>query len=260
MADASTIDSTPTTTPAPPAVVIVPPVTESSSSTTAAAPTPPPAEAAAPPAAAVAPPVAVEGSTLLTPEAPKAGEPAALSAEEQAAADAHAALFGVPEGDYEPAGLPEGTVIDKAALEAVTPVARELGLSNEGFSKLAGVYAEKVLPQVTEAVTSQILAQSAATTAQWATEATESVRTDPAYAGKPLPEVQAIAAKALDRFGGTEFRQYLADTGLGNHPAMLKAMFLAGSAIAEDTTFERGGTPAVAKTRAEKFYGPQTTT
>ncbi len=181
-----------------------------------------------------------------------------LSAEEQAAADAKAALFGVPEGDYEPAGLPEGTVIDKAALEAVTPVARELGLSNEGFSKLAGVYAEKVLPQVTEAVTSQILAQSAATTAGWATEAIEAVKTDAAFGGKPLAEVQAISAKALDRFGGSEFRQYLADTGLGNHPAMLKAMFLAGSAIAEDTTFERGGTPTQPKSRVDKFY-PTTT-
>lgn len=181
-----------------------------------------------------------------------------LSAEEQATADAHAALFGAPEGDYEPSGLPEGTVIDKAALEAVTPVARELGLSNEGFSKLAGVYAEKVLPQVTEQVTSQIMAQSAATTAAWATETTTAIGTDPAYGGKPLAEVQSVAAKALDRFGGSEFRQYLADTGLGNHPAMMKAMFLAGSAIAEDTTFERGSTPTAPKSRVEKFY-PTTT-
>ena len=205
-------------------------------------------------------PAVVEGATLLTP-APDAdlAEPKVLSTEEQAAADAHAALFGVPEGDYVPAGLPEGTVIDKAALDAVTPVARELGLSNEGFSKLAGVYAEKVLPQVTEAVTSQIMAQSAATTAGWATETTEAVKTDPAFGGKQLSEVQAVAAKALDRFGGTEFRQYLADTGLGNHPAMMKAMFLAGSAIAEDTTFERGGPVITPKSREDKFYPKATT-
>lgn len=250
MADASTIDSTPTTTTTS---ETAPPAADSPTSTTATSP-PPPADAAPPPVADA--PAVVEGGTLLTP-APDADPdtPPALSADEQAAADAKAALFGVPEGEYEPAGLPDGTVIDKAALEAVTPVARELGLSNEGFSKLAGVYAEKVLPQVTQSVTDQIMAQSAATTAGWATEATESIKTDAAFGGKPMAEVQAVAAKALDRFGGTEFRQYLADTGLGNHPAMLKAMFLAGSAIAEDTTFERGAPPVTPKTREEKFYG-----
>lgn len=247
MANENTTDSTPTTTP-PPAVVIVPTDSPTPSSTTA--PTPP--VDAAEPTGGDAPPSPV-GATLLTPDTTDETPPA-LSADEQAAADAHAALFGVPEGDYEPAGLPEGTVIDKAALEAVTPVARELGLSNEGFSKLAGVYATQVLPQVTEAVTNQILAQSAATTTGWATEAAEAVRTDTAFGGKPMADVQAVAAKALDRFGGADFRQYLADTGLGNHPAMLKAMFLAGSAISEDDTFERGGALTVPKSRVDKFY------
>lgn len=223
---------------------------------TTATEAPPQADDAAPAADAAPQPVA--GETLLTP-ATEGDDAPALSAEEQAAADARAALFGVPEGDYEVVGLPEGTVVDAEALAAVAPVARELGLSNEGLSKIAGVYAEKVLPQVTEAVTNQILQQSAATTAGWATEAAEAVRTDPAFGGKPMADVQAVAAKALDRFGGSDFREYLKDTGLGNHPAMLKAMFLAGSAIAEDTTFERGGPVTTPKTREEKFYGKTTT-
>jgi hypothetical protein len=36
---------------------------------------------------------------------------------------------------------------------------------------------------------------------------------------------------------------------------MLKFAFLAGSAISEDTTFERGGSSTKPKTSVEKFYG-----
>ena len=237
-----TIDST-STTEQPAAVTAS--LLEPSTSTT----TPP---AASLPAASPAPPT--DGATLLTPAPAAAAAKPEPTPEEAAATAAHAELFGVPEGTYEIAGLPEGTVIDTATLSAVEPVARELGLSNAGMSKLAAVYADKVVPALTEQVTNQILAQSAATTQGWATETIEAVRTDAAYGGKPLAEVQAIAAKALDRFGGPEFREYLKDTGLGNHPAMMRAMFLAGSAIAEDTTFERGSNVPPKKTREEKYY------
>ena len=228
MPEPLTTDSTSTTEP-PTATTA--PLPESTTSSTA--PTPQPE--ASPPA---------DGATLLTPApAAEAAKPEPTP-EEVAAAAAHAELFGAP----------EGTVIDTATLSAVEPVARELGLSNAGMSKLAAVYADKVVPALTEQVTNQILAQSAATTQGWATETIEAVRTDAAYGGKPLAEVQAVAAKALDRFGGAEFREYLKDTGLGNHPAMMRAMFLAGSAIAEDTTFERGNNAPPKKTREEKYY------
>lgn len=249
MADENTTDSTQTT------ATTAPPAADLPSSTTATSPA---ADAVTPPPAAGASTEA-DGGTLLTPAADGDGGSGVLTPEEQTAADAKAALFGAPDGDYEISGLPEGTVIDTDALAALTPIAKELGLSNDGASKLANIYAEQ-LPRITQGVTDQILASHAATTKGWADEAVEAVKTDTAFGGKPLPEVQAIAAKALDRFGGTEFRQYLADTGLGNHPAMVKAMFLAGSAIAEDTTFERGSNVPPTKTREEKYYPKATTT
>lgn len=238
--------------------------TTDSSSTT---PTP---EAPAPEAVSPSPPSSTtqseteaqplaEGSTLLT-----GGQPAETetqtevepeqTAEEKAAADARAALFGAPEGDYEVAGLPEGVEVDKDAVAALSPVAKELGLSNEGFSKIAQVYANQVLPKVTEQVTSAIQSDIAATHAQWATEATELVKTDPTFGGKPLTEVQQLSAKAIDRFGGEDFRTFLNETGLGNHPAMLKFAYQAGTAISEDTSFERGTSAPRPKTSVEKFY------
>lgn len=164
-------------------------------------------------------------------------------------------FFGAPEGDYELTGLPEGTEIDTRALEAVSPVAKEMGLSNEGLSKIAGVYAEKVLPQVVEDLTDRLQRDVAAQHATWANEAAELVKTDPVFEGRPLPEVQKVAAKFIDRFGGEDFRKFLDVTGLGNHPAMIKIAYQGGNAISEDTTFERGNKGPKPKSTVEKFYG-----
>lgn len=169
----------------------------------------------------------------------------------------NAELFGAPEGAYELEGLPEGTTVDTKALEAIEPVARELGLSSKGLSKIAGVYAEKVLPQVVEGFSEELERNVVAQRAAWATEATELVKTDEIFGGRPLPEIQQVSAKALDRFGGADFRKFLDETGLGNHPAMLKFAYSAGSAISEDDTFERGNSAPKPKSRTEKYYGPQ---
>lgn len=210
--------------------------------------------------------------------------------DEAAGTDKEAAkveLFGAPEGDYELTGLPEGMVIDTDALAAVAPLAKEMNLSNDGLSKLAGVYAEKVLPGVLEKATQDFTGSVVAVRRDWdqASRAIVSggeipassnafslvkgaevkdgdtviavkVAPDPIFGGKSFEQVTAIAAKAIDRFGGPEYREYLKDTGQGNDPRMLKFAYQAGSLIAEDTSFERaGGTPNTPKTREEKYYG-----
>lgn len=183
--------------------------------------------------------------------------------------DKPSALFGAPEegSDYEITGLPDGMTIDADALAAVTPIARELNLSNEGLSKLAGVYTESVLPGVVKQMESDLQAQAAQVRKDWGVDARatitggtnaagEPVQADPVYAGHNLAEVQTTAAKALDRFGGEGFRDFLNGNGLGNHPAMVRFAFLAGKAISEDTNFERGaGVPSAPLTREEKYYG-----
>jgi len=180
-------------------------------------------------------------------------------------------LFGAPAGDaqYEITGLPDGVAIDGDALAAVTPLARELNLSNEGLSKLAGVYTESVLPGVVKQLEGDIRAQAAQMRKDWGTDARaavsggtnaagEPVEADPVYAGHTLAEVQTISAKALDRFGGEGFRDFLNGNGLGNHPQMLRFAYAAGKAISEDNSFERGqGVPKAELTREEKYYGPK---
>lgn len=179
---------------------------------------------------------APEGETLLTPkeEAPNP-------------------LFGAPDTGYEISGLPEGMTVDKEALAAFEPIAKELGLSNEGMSKVAAAYAG-ILPKVTENVVMGIQNDIAAQHSAWANESIEMVKSDPVFGGKPLTEIQQVSAKALDRFAGPEFRTFLEETGLGNHPGMVRAFYQAGSAISEDTTFERGGAAVAPKSRTDLYY------
>lgn len=168
----------------------------------------------------------------------------------------NAALFGAPEGDYEVA-LPEGQTLDAEALAAVTPLFKELGLSNEGANKLVSVYAETVLPRVAQQVMDGVNADVAAQQKAWAdeTRAAVTANEENVFAGKPLREVQSIAAKAIDKLAGPEFRGFLDETGMGNHPAMMRLLFNAGRAISEDMSFERGGGQPKPLTREEKFYG-----
>lgn len=237
MTDPNTTASEPTTTTDP-----SPAPASSDTSTTATTETEPPADE----------------STLLTPKEgetePAAAEP---TEEEKAAAEARAALYGAPEGDYTLPELPEGMTVDTEALATITPIAKELNLSDEGFAKIIDVYAKDIQPKVVDKVVDGLQQDIVAQHAAWASESMEMLQTDEMFKGLKLPDVQAVAAKALDRFGGTEIREFLQSTGLGNHPAFLKAFYQIGTAISEDTTFERGGTAPAAKSRTEKFYGPQ---
>jgi len=164
-------------------------------------------------------------------------------------------FHGAPEGDYEEPTLPEGVTLDTEAYAALVPVAKELGLSQAGLQKVIDLYATNIMPKASEQVVTSLQNDIAAQHAAWATEAKEMVQTDEVFAGQKLDAVLATSAKAIDRFGGPEFRKFLQDTGLGNHPAMVRMSYLAGTAIAEDTTFERGGAAPTEKSRTEKYYG-----
>lgn len=148
--------------------------------------------------------------------------------------------------------------IDAALLEAATPVFKEAGLSNDQAQKLA-----PLVLKVQERMVEQQNDAFAATRADWAKETTN----DPDIGGKHLKETKALAAKALDHFVGpavtkgedgkevkNPFRQLLDDTGLGDHPDMVRAFRKIGAAISEDGTFPRSEAKAVKQSREEVLY------
>lgn len=185
------------------------------------------------------------------------------------AADAERAeLFGAPEGDaYTVEGLPEGMEIDKDALEAIVPVAKQLNLSNKGLSAIAQVYAEKVLPGVMERAQNVIVQQVTVQRSEWEKEAEAAIQSNGhelknaagetlSFDAKDKAHVLKTAAKALDRLAPAGFREFLKDTGLSVHPAMVAFAYQAGKTISEDTEHETSQTGSGRpKSRVEKFYG-----
>ena len=82
------------------------------------------------------------------------------------------------------------------------------------------------------------------------------VRADKAIGGDKLAENLAVAARFRDTFGSPELKSLLDKTGLGNHPAMVKAFILAGKAISPDTFVSGNGSGSSSgKTLAERLYG-----
>ncbi|MHA6283711.1 peptidase [Morganella morganii] len=136
----------------------------------------------------------------------------------------------------------EGQELDVEAVKAFEPIAKELNLSNEQAQKLVDVYGSTIMPHVMKQIDEQWSRQSE----QWA----EQVRAD-----KDLGSDASIGAaqKAMDKFGSPELKQYLTETGLGNHPELVRIFANIGKAMSEDglVTGNSGG----AKSAADVLFG-----
>jgi len=170
----------------------------------------------------------------------KAGEDAPLTGE-------------VPEA-YE-VTAPEGVTLDKAALDMFDPVFRKLGLTNAGAQEIVNAapgFVDHIRDQVAGGVVSDVVAQRKA----WA----EAAAADPEIGGARFEESKALAAKAFDRLGLAPdggFRTLLKESGLGNHPDMIRAMVKMGRAIGEDG-FERGEAGKADTPIWDRVYGGPT--
>lgn len=73
--------------------------------------------------------------------------------------------------------------------------------------------------------------------------------------GPQWEEAISLAVRAADRFGGPALRALLEDTGLGNHPVIVRTFNEIGKRISED--FSAGGSESSGadKTFAEALYG-----
>lgn len=115
---------------------------------------------------------------------------------------------------------PEGSAgIDEAALNLVTPVLKELGVTNEGAQKLANVFAQ---------VQSD---QAARQTTKWL----EDAKADKEIGGQAFDANAKLAQEAFAKFGTPELRQFMEATGLGNHPEVLRTFIKIAKAGAQDT-------------------------
>lgn len=166
--------------------------------------------------------------------APAGKEPApADAAKTEASAEAKAA----PE-TYE-FKAPEGRVFDSEVIAEYSKVAKELNLSQEA--------AQRVLDAVGPKLAERQAAQIEAVRNGWA----DNSKADKEFGGDKLTENLGVAKKALDQFGTAELRSLLNESGLGNHPEVIRFMYRAGKAISEDRIVT--GAAATAKSGPKSF-------
>jgi len=164
------------------------------------------------------------------------------AAQDQAAQDKPAAdkPQGAPES-YSFAA-PEGVTFDDVVIDAFSEVARDLNLPQD--------QAQKVLDKMAPVMAQRQAEQIAAVRSQWETEA----RADKEFGGENLNENLAVAKRAMDAFATPELKTLLNESGLGNHPEIIRAFYRAGKAISEDPFIPGAGKHAPQQGDARRLY------
>lgn len=193
--------------------------------TTAAAPAAATDGAPAPAEGASAPPVT---ETVLTDQKPPETPPEGQDAQPEGDAKPDEKSVDAPEA-YDTFSVSEGMNLDQAAVDAFTPVARELNLTQEQAQKLVDVWNDRQQAQFDAHVKQMD---------DWAAAA----KADKEIGGADHQEKFAVANKALDRFSTPGLTKLLQQTGLANHPDMVRVFYRIGKTISDDAVVLPGTT------------------
>ena len=114
-------------------------------------------------------------------------------------------------------------VLDPEVLTAFGEVAKELDLPQDA--------AQKVLDKVAPVIQARQAEQVEKARIDWAEES----KSDQEFGGETFETNLEVAKTALNAFGTDPFKQLLSESGLGNHPEVIRFMYRAGKAISEDS-------------------------
>lgn len=142
---------------------------------------------------------------------------------------------------------PEGLVLDKAVIGEFEGLARELDLSQDNAQKII----DRIGPRLAQRQADQIKDAIETAQKQWV----DAAKTDKEYGGDQFDNSISISRKAIEAFGTPELKQLLNDSGLGNHPEMIRFCLRIGKKISEDTHVAPSGANQAEKTPAQKLYG-----
>lgn len=174
-----------------------------------------------------------EGEASSTPTETQAataaeGEGQQQSTEGQPAAEGQKTEEAKPDGAPEKYEFDGADELDSEVLGQFSEVAKELNLTQDA--------AQKVLDKMGPAIAARQTEQLQVARTEWA----DSAKSDQEFGGEKLQENLAVAKKALDAYGSDELRTLLNDSGLGNHPEVIRLLYRAGKATSEDG-FVKGG-------------------
>lgn len=164
-----------------------------------------------------------EGATLLSDaaapaegEAPKEGDKPAEAAQPV---------------EYTDFKVPEGFDLKGEAFDELKAFAKEKGLSQEDAQKLVDLGVKQ-----SQGLSARLMEHATKQAEEWATQ----TQSDKEIGGDKLPANLSAAKQALETFGTPELKSLLNQSGLGNHPEVIRFMVKAGKAISEDSELVRG--------------------
>ncbi|MGI6076174.1 MAG: hypothetical protein ACOYD9_07405 [Pyramidobacter sp.] len=138
--------------------------------------------------------------------------------------------------------MPEGFEVDDVAVEAVTPILKELKCSQEVAQKLADFH----FGQIKAFADAQERAREEAI-AQW----TKELKTDGEIGGPNLKQNLLYGTRLLQRFGSADLDALLMQSGLDRNPAMVRFLVAVGREFAEDRWADGGKHGPAAVTAAD---------
>jgi hypothetical protein len=147
--------------------------------------------------------------------------------------------------------MPEGMELDTTMAEAMSPLFKEIGITQGQANQLVAAYSGQIGAKA-EADASQFVNR--------VTEWTNAAQADPEIGNERWDQTVAISNQALQKLGTPELTVALAETGMSNHPEMIRFMTRVASAIGEDA-FVPGDTVDTSDVPTEvSWYGKTTPT
>ena len=131
--------------------------------------------------------------------------------------------------------------LDPEVLTAFGDVAKELNLPQDA--------AQKVLDKVAPVIQARQAKAIEQTKVEWANQS----KSDSEFGGESLTDNLDVAKASLDTFGTDALKSLLQETGLGNHPEVIRFMYRAGKAISEDS-YVGNSEGAVGKSNVPKDF------
>ncbi len=143
--------------------------------------------------------------------------------------------------------LPKGFDEKDATYTKFLEAAKKGKLSNEAAQALFDLHAEQQKAGIEKALADHDAEQS-----EWK----DLLKSDKEFGGEKYDASLGAARQAMAKYATPAFRQFLRDSGLGNHPELFRFVFRVGKEMADDTIGNTGGAAsAKPKSDAELLYG-----
>jgi hypothetical protein len=153
---------------------------------------------------------------------------------------------GKPPADQYDLKAPKDSLLDSGAVDRIKSFAKEKGLSPD--------QAQALLERESANVAS-FVAEQQKTHEEMRTSWLEQARTDKEIGGDNFNANTELAKRVVERFGTDEFKKALDESGLGNHPELVRILARIGKAMGNDTLVVPGSSTGTPKqSMAERLY------